>query len=243
MRISDTLPRYLEIQRDLHARISSGDWRPGRRIPAEHELQADYACSRMTVSKALSALANAGLIVRNRRAGSFVAKPKTQQSVLEILDLKAEILASGRPYRFEMISRKQRPVAEEEIQSRGMPANGRVLALVVLHLAANEPYALEERLINLVAVPSASDEPFADTPPGTWLLNLIPWTEAEHRIRAEVPGAPAARRLGMSAGSACLVVERRTWQAGQPITWVRLTYPGDRHQLVSRFNPGDGLGS
>ena len=57
------------------ARILSGEWPPGHRIPFEHELTARYRCSRMTVSKALGDLVAAGLIERRRRAGSFVRRP------------------------------------------------------------------------------------------------------------------------------------------------------------------------
>jgi GntR family histidine utilization transcriptional repressor len=44
----------------------------------------------------------------------------------------------------------------------------------------------------------------------------------------------------MKRTAACLKVIRRTWQAGSPVTHVVLTYPGDRHHLVARFNPAEG---
>lgn len=239
----EVLPRYLEIRRDFQERIASGDWHPGHRIPPEHELQEQYGCSRMTVNKALSALANAGLIVRKRRSGSFVAAPKSQESVLEIHDIKAEILAKAKAYRFAVLSREERRATNEDAKHLGVDPPTSVLALSVLHFAADRPYVMEERLLNLAVVPSAAEEPFANSPPGTWLLDLIPWTDAEHAIRADVASAPLAKRLDIAKNAACLVIERRTWQAGEIITWVRLSYPGKRHQLVSRFSPGDGRGS
>jgi GntR family histidine utilization transcriptional repressor len=238
----DVLPRYLEIQRDLQERIASGDWHPGHRIPSELELQEHYGCSRMTVNKALSALASAGLIVRKRKSGSFVASPKSQQSVLEIQDIKAEILAMGKPYRFDVFSREERRATEEDAERLGVSPRTAVLAMEVLHFAAERPYVLEQRLINLAVVPRASEESFTDAPPGTWLLDLIPWTDAEHIIRAELVGAQLAKRLGIAKNAACLTIERRTWQADRTITWARLLYPGERHQLVSRFSPGNALG-
>ena len=59
---------------EIEERILSGEWAPGVRIPFEHELAAHYHCSRMTVNKALSELAKAGLIERRRKAGSFVMR-------------------------------------------------------------------------------------------------------------------------------------------------------------------------
>lgn len=68
---------YQRIFTDIETKIISGDWRPGDRIPVEHELAAEYRCSRMTVSKALSALSERGMIVRRRKTGSFVASPRS----------------------------------------------------------------------------------------------------------------------------------------------------------------------
>lgn len=237
----EALPRYLEIQRDLQERIASGQWVPGSRVPAEHELQGQYNCSRMTVNKALSALAKAGLILRRRRSGSFVAMPRSQETILNIQDIKAEILAKGKSYRFEIIGRTERDVtAQDALQLRVRPG-GRVLVISVRHFANDHPFVVEDRLMNLAVVPSARAEPFAQSPPGTWLLEVVPWTNAEHVIQAELADQRIASLLGIPKKAACLVIERRTWQGDATITWVRLTYPGDRHQLTSHFRPGGPL--
>lgn len=236
------LPRYLEIERDLQAKIASGAWVPGSRVPSEHELQAQYACSRMTVNKALSALAKAGLVVRKRRSGSFVAMPKSQETILSIQDIKAEILGSGRAYRFEILSRTERRMSAEDALHLAVPAKGKVLALSVLHFANDRPFVFEERLMNLAMVPSAASEPFTQSPPGTWLLNVVPWTNAEHVIQADLASPLIAKNLDIDRKAACLVIERRTWQGENTITWVRLTYPGERHQLTSHFRPGGSVG-
>jgi len=231
-------PRYIEIQDDLQRRILGGSWPPGHRLPSEHELLAQYDCSRMTVNKALSALASAGLIVRRRRAGSFVAAPTSQGTVLKIHDIREEVSEAGKSYRYEVIGRTVRKATAEDMRRLELESRVEVLAVEVRHDSGERPYVFEERLINLAEVPDARDEAFASSPPGTWLLQQIPWTDAEHVIRAAPADATAARRLGIGNGEACLVIERRTWQAGRPLTAVRLVYPGDRHQLVARFNPG-----
>jgi GntR family histidine utilization transcriptional repressor len=231
------VPRYVEIRRALASRIMSGDWRPGHRVPSEHELMAQYRCSRMTVNKALSALASSGLIIRKRRSGTFVASPQSQETVLEIHDIQAEVTARGQDYRHLVLSRRVRKATRKEIERLAIDPAARVLALLVLHYASELPFVLEDRLISLATVPEAEAEEFDSSPPGTWLLAHIPWTQAEHTIRAESADEILAAKLGVDAGAACLVVERKTWRAGSPVTWVRLCYPGDRHQLVARFAP------
>ncbi len=101
-RPANSISLHQQILADIELRILSGEWPPGRRIPFEHELTARYKCSRMTVSKALTQLAGAGLIERRRKAGSFVTRPHSQSAVLEIQDVRAEIAALGLPYRYEI---------------------------------------------------------------------------------------------------------------------------------------------
>lgn len=229
-----------KIRRTLEQRILAGDWPPGHRVPSELSLTSQYGCSRMTVNKALSALAAAGLIVRRRRSGSFVASPKSQETVLEIHDIKAEIIASGKAYRHEVRSRQVRSATAVEVRRLALGPKTEVLALVVRHFADGRPLVLEDRLINLGAVPDAAAETFVASPPGSWLLERIPWTEAEHVIRAISADANIARQLGVPKGTACLLIERMTWQAGTTITNVRLVYPGESHRLIARFSPAGG---
>jgi GntR family histidine utilization transcriptional repressor len=233
-------PLHQRIRSDLEAKILSGHWAPGRRIPFEHELIATYGCARMTVNRALTELVRAGLIERRRRAGSFVARPRAQSAVLAIPDLKAEIDGRGERYGYTLLSRRRRSAGAKDQEELGVPRGTPVLALTCLHLAEGRPLALESRVLNLSAVPEAEQTDFTSVPPGSWLLEHVPWTEAEHRITATAADRATAHRLGLSLGSACLVVERHTWRSGEPITAVRQVFPGDRYHLVARFQPKDG---
>ena len=112
-----------------------------------------------------------------------------------------------------------------------------MLQITTLHLAAARPFCLEQRFINLDTVPGAADESFAEEAPGAWLVHHVPWTSAEHRIRAAAADADTAALLKVKRGTACLVIERRTWIGGKPVTFVRLSYPGEGHELVARFSP------
>ena len=229
---------HQRIRTDIEAKILSGEWGPGHRIPFEHELTEQYGCSRMTVSKAITALAEAGLIERRRRAGSFVARPRVHSAVLDIPDLKSEIESRGEPYRFELVSCVRRgALGSEEVDLAG----GRtLLALRGVHFAGGRPFALEDRLISLRTAPEAARIDFAKISPGAWLLEHIPWTEAENRISALAADAEAAKLLVIPVRSACLAVERRTWRSGEGVTQVRQLFPGEAYDLVARFGPSRG---
>lgn len=228
---------HQRILQDVEGRILSGEWPPGHRIPFEHELTEQYGCSRMTVNKAITELVKRGLIERRRKSGSYVTHPHAQSAVLEIHDIRLEVESLGLPYRFEKIARTDRAARAGERSLLDLPPAGRVTDVAVLHFAGANPFCLEERLINLSAVPEAISEPFEETAPGAWLIARVPWSAAEHRIRAVGAEKRVAERLRIAEGTACLVVERRTWSGGVYITHVRLTYPGESHELVAEFAP------
>ncbi len=232
------MPLHLRIQNDVERSILSGEWPPGHRIPFEHELTVQYGCSRMTVNKALTDLVKRGLIERRRKAGTYVRFPHAQSAVMEIHDLRREVQALGLPYRYTIASRKVRRVKREDSSRLDLEAGTSVLDIVCDHFAGDRPFCHEQRLINLAAVPEAADEPFEDSPPGTWLLGKVPWSSAEHRIRAEPAKADIAAALAIPTGSACLVIERKTQSGDVHVTHVKLTYPGDSHELVAQFAHG-----
>ncbi|WP_407048067.1 histidine utilization repressor [Methyloraptor flagellatus] len=222
---------------DIERNILSGKWPPGTRIPSEHDLCGDYDCSRMTVNKALSELARSGLIERRRKAGSFVMRAPSRTAALEISDVRAEVEELGAAYRFEILTRRRRRAGRMDAGRLEGIGDGPLLDLTCRHWAGDRPFCIEERLINLTATPEAVDEPFADTPPGSWLLARAPWTSAEHRIAARPAGVRPAALLDIALGACCLTIQRRTWSGEAPITYVQLTYPGELHELVARFSP------
>jgi GntR family histidine utilization transcriptional repressor len=227
-------PLYQTIRVDIETQIMSGELRPGDRIPFEHELMARYNCSRMTVNKALSALANAGLISRQRRRGSFVTRPRIHMAALQIPDIREEIERRGHVYALDLVGQSVLGAESEVGAIMRLPPHGKLLSLRCVHLADGRPYAVEERLINLAAVPTARDADFTSTPPGTWLLAHVPWTEAEHRITAAAAGDVAAL-LKVDEDKPCLVLERWTWRESESITYVRLIFHGDNFDLTARF--------
>jgi GntR family histidine utilization transcriptional repressor len=232
-------PMFLHqrILSDIQGKILSGEWEVGRRIPVEHELMKQYRCSRMTVSKVLTRLAHAGLIERHRKVGSFVGRPQSQSAVLDIPDIKAEVAGLGLPYSFEIHQRQKRRSSRDDKGMFGKEGAAQLLELTCLHMAGTQPFCLEHRLINLQAVPEAGSEDFAEVSPGAWLLRRVPWRLAEHRIRAASPTPDDVAALKIKARTPCLIVERTTRGQDSVITFVRLTYPGNLHELVASFTP------
>jgi len=228
---------HQRILSDIEGRIVSGEWPPGHRIPFEVELAAQYRCSRMTVNKVVTQLAKSGLVERRKRSGTFVIQPQAQSAILEIHDIAAEVKSLDLPYSFRVTHQARRKSQAEDARQLELARSSTILEVVCIHSAGKHPFCVEERLINLGTVPEAAQADFKQVAPGPWLLNQVPWSAAEHKIYAISAKPEIAAMLDVPVGTACLVVERRTWNNGGAITHVRFTYPGDRHALVASFTP------
>ncbi|MEH7827703.1 UTRA domain-containing protein [Gemmobacter denitrificans] len=220
------------ILTEVRDKILRGHWPAGHRIPIETEMATDYGVSRMTVNKVLTQLTREGYLERRRKGGTFVARPRGQSAVMAIPNIGDEVRARGAEHRFALVRHVRRKAGPGD----PLPVGAEVLELEYLHRADDLPFCHEWRQINLAAVPAAAEVDFAVVSAGAWLQQQVPWSTAEHVIRAVAPPPSVARALGLSAGSACLEVERRTEFEDQPITFVRLIYPGTHHQLVARFS-------
>lgn len=228
-----TLPLHERIRREIEGGILSGRLGPGERLPVEHELMERFGCSRMTVSKAVTALVAAGLIERRKRAGSFVARPRMHSMVLAVPDLAEEIGRRGQAYDFVLVSSANRQGHAGDLSVGPGPA----LEIVGVHRADAAPLAVEHRLVNLAVVPDIGGASFEHEPPGTWLLHHIPWTEAETRIAATGAEGEVAKLLGVGEGTPLLRIERRTWRGADPVTSVRQHFLASAYDLVARFGP------
>jgi len=231
-------PLWQQIRRALIRPMNDATWPPGTKIPKEIEIMERYGAARMTVHRALRSLAAEGMITRKRRAGTVVAERPPERPLLEIWDIGAEVERLGAVYSFEVLSRETLDAGDPGAAGLGLDEGSPVLRLLVRHFSDGAALQIEDRLINLAAVPAAAEVSFADEAPGSWLVGHVPWSDAEHVITAEAATRDIARLLSIRSGTACLVVERRTWNNGAPITWARLVHPGDKRRLVGRFRSG-----
>jgi GntR family histidine utilization transcriptional repressor len=236
--VSEAPALHQRIGADISRKIRSGEWPPGFRIPFEYELTRQYGCARATVTKAVQALAAAGLVERRRRAGTFVVRPRIHSAVLEIPDIEGEVTRRGQSYAYELLGAETRTADAADPDVAALGASGALLDLTCRHVADGRPFAHEARLINLASVPQAAAADFTAEAPGAWLRAHVAWTEARHQISAVNPDRSVALRLGVRSTTACLCVKRWTWRQGVGVTFVRQIFPGDAYDLVASFEPG-----
>lgn len=230
-------PIWQQIRRALAGRILTRTWPPGTRIPTEAVLTEKFRTSRMTVGRAIQSLANEGLVQRRRGIGTIVSESALERPVFEIWDIADVIKRSGCVYKYRLLERRQLLQDPTRRALLGVSSRTSVLWIRCLHLCNDKPFQLEERLINIDAAPGIDCHVFSTQGPGRWLLTHVAWTDAEHKISAHDVPQEIAEQLNIRPQAACLVVERRTWNHGTPVTHAWLWHPGSSYHLVGHFRP------
>src|SRR5690554_4891903 len=83
--------KYMHIKQALYRKIETGEWPEHHPVSSENKLAEEFNVSRMTARRALQELADEGLVVRTRGAGTFVAPLKSQSALLTIRNIADEI--------------------------------------------------------------------------------------------------------------------------------------------------------
>jgi GntR family transcriptional regulator, histidine utilization repressor len=236
-RNTSSLALYEQVKEFISRKIMKGAWPPGHRLPSEQELVTQFGISRMTVNRALRELVAEGRIVRHAGVGSFVAEDKPQSTLLKIVNIETEILARGHDYRHELLVAERTSASPDVAAWLDLRSGASVFHVMSLHYENGTPVQLEERYVNPQIVPGFLEQDLAATPPGEYLLHNVPFDEIEHVVDAVLPHPDQARQLAMEATQPCLMLTRRTWSRGTPVTWVRYLHPASRYRLGSRFRP------
>lgn len=81
-------PKYVCVLDAFEKCIRSGRFRPGERVPAETELTERLPVGLGTLQKALTKLAERGLVVRHRKIGTYIADRRSQVSEVYVYRFK-----------------------------------------------------------------------------------------------------------------------------------------------------------
>ncbi len=234
-------PRYRRVKDFITERVLSGDWPHGQRVPSENELTAQFGVSRMTVNRALRELTAEGWLTRIQGAGSFVAEQKPQSALLEVRNIRTEIMARGHRHAADMIELSNTPATREVAQALELRTGQRVFRSLLVHRENGVPVQLEERYVNPLFAPRYLEQDFTRITPYEYLTAVGPIAQAEHIIEAIEPTAEVCRRLELRQPEPCLLLIRRTWSNGLVATVARLIHPGSRFRFFGRQDYAPGI--
>ena len=221
-----------DIRAEVLRRIRARDWPPGALIPGEEALAEEFGVARATVNRALTALAEAGVLERRKRAGTRVAELPVRRARLEIPVIRLDVVARGLAYDFKLLMDRVSPAPVPVTARLGLPEAASMRHLETLHLAGGRPFVFETRWLNPAILPEPSPD-FAEVSANEWLVTHVSLVSGDIAFTAEAASAREAEVMGVPNGTALLVAERTTHGTGGPVTWVRLAHaPGHRVQMV-----------
>jgi GntR family transcriptional regulator, histidine utilization repressor len=220
------------IRAEVLRRIRARDWPPGALIPGEEALAEEFGVARATVNRALTALAEAGVIERKKRAGTRVAELPVRRARLEIPVIRLDVLGRGLAYDFKLLADRLAPAPVPVTARLGLPEGQPMRYLETLHLAGGRPFVLETRWVNPAVLPSPLPD-FAAVSVNEWLVTHVSLVSGDIAFMAEPASPREAEVMGVAAGTPLLVAERTTQGMGGPVTMVRLAHaPGHRVMMT-----------
>ncbi len=230
-------PRYQQLKDLIIGQISSGDLRPQDRVPSENELVETMQVSRMTANRALRELTDEGYVNRVAGRGTFVADFRARSHVLEVHNIADEILRRGHSHTCEIVRQSLQHARGEVAKALHVEEGTDVFHLLLVHFENGAPIQIEDRHVVADFAPDCLQQDFRHVTPSAYLTAVSPLQEAEQVVRATQPNAAVRQRLQMTDDEASLVVIRRTWSRGRPVTFARLHHPGSRYELTGHYTP------
>ncbi|MAY87689.1 MAG: GntR family transcriptional regulator [Pseudooceanicola sp.] len=225
---------FREIKSDLLERIAAGEWAADGIVPGEVELAAEYGCARATVNRALRDLAEDGVVERKRRAGTRILAQPVRKARFDIPISRTEIEATGARYRYALVDRAI-VEAPDWLRARlALDRGAHVLHLTCMHYGDGAPFQFEDRWINLSALPKAESQNFEAQGPNEWLVETVPYSDAEIAFSAIGASPDVAEHLSCDPNTPLFRIERTTWWQDVAITHVALMFrPG--HRMTTRY--------
>lgn len=134
------IPLYFQLKNLIIEEISQGSYPIDSMIPTENELGDLFKISRTTVRQAIGELVQEGRLYRQKSKGTFVAKPKVNQEILNpSISFDDEILKSGRVPTTEILSMEVGPTSDRFAAMCNVEKNAKTVCLYRKIYADKEP--------------------------------------------------------------------------------------------------------
>lgn len=230
-------PRYQQLKDLIIRRISCGDPRPHDRVPSENELVEQMNVSRMTANRALRELTDEGYVERVAGRGTFVSDFRSRSHVLEVHNIADEIARRGHRHSCVVLRNSRQHARGEVARALHIDQGVDVFHLMLIHYEDRTPIQVEDRHVLAEFAPGCGEQDFRKLTPSAYLTAISPLQEAEQVVRAQMPNRAVRAHLSMREDEPCLVVLRRTWTQGRPVTFARLHHPGSCYELTGHYTP------
>ncbi|WP_084539832.1 phosphonate metabolism transcriptional regulator PhnF [Azorhizobium doebereinerae] len=226
---------WKQIAETLEGEIASGQRRAGARLPVEAELAERFGVNRHTVRRALSVLAERGLVEATAGRGTFVKEPPLRYPIGPRTRFSEIVLASGREPHGRFLGSQVETASPEVARELCVPPGTPVLRIDTMHEADGVPIScgtawfVQARCQDLDLVYAAT----GSLTRALSTLGIIDFRRKETRLGARPADERERELLSLAAGRSVMVVERVDVDvAGVPLQWGRSSFAADRVQLI-----------
>lgn len=230
------VPLYKKVKRYILDKIADGEFTPSSRVPSENELVKILFVSRMTANRALKELETEGILTRVPGVGTFVAEASTRGLLLEVTNIADEVRERGHNYSNFVVKHEVTSLPKAIALQLGQSETIAACHTIIVHYEDDKPIQLEDRYVNLNALPAYRAIDLAATTPSQFLLEKAPLQKVQHTVRASMPSQSIKNHLGMQDNTPCLILERTTWSGGQPVSFALLYHCADYYCLTQTFD-------
>ena len=230
-------PRYQQLKDLIIDRIAAGELRPNDRVPSEHELVDAMNVSRMTANRALRELHDEGYVERIAGRGTYVSDLRSQSHLVAVQNIADEIAERGHAHSATVLRQSRQRARGEVAKALHVEQGTDVFHLLLVHAENGAPVQVEDRHVLASFAPDCLAQDFTITTPSAYLSSVAPLQEAEQVVRASMPNEAVRKSLAMDESEPTLVIVRRTWSNGQPVTFGRFHHPGSRYELTGHYAP------
>ncbi|MDJ0821641.1 MAG: GntR family transcriptional regulator [Paracoccaceae bacterium] len=195
----------------LRDQIADGRLGDGDSLPGEQRLAASYGVSRVTVRRALDALADSGLIERRAgsgtkvRSGAEAAKPVA----MDFTTLMPQLVEMGQQTTARLLSFSYGPAPEFVARAMHLPNAEQVQIATRVRSAGGTPFSHLTTYVPASIAQNYSEDDLATTP----LFKLLERSgvqidQAHQSVSATLAGPDVADALDVALGSALLSLKR-----------------------------------
>jgi GntR family transcriptional regulator len=231
-------PRYHQVYVTLRTWVRDGTYRAGDQIPTEPELCRMFSVSRITVRKAIDALAREGWLVRQQGRGTFVqlstARPTASLDLDQVRSQVADLAAATEVRDIVVV---EIDPDEETRAALELPQEARVRCATHVRVQHGAPLGLIRTFVPLDIAARVSEPDMARQPLFELLAKVgIEVGGADQLIGATLAGVESARALGVEVGAPLLRVTRVVFDTSlRPVERVIALYRADAYQYRMRL--------
>ncbi|MGQ9625340.1 MAG: GntR family transcriptional regulator [Anaerolineae bacterium] len=229
------LPYYFQLKELLREEIESGKWQPEQQIPSEAELCERFELSRTVVRQALNELVNEGLLYRQKGKGTFVARPKIGESLVQNLTgFYEDMVARGLTPVTQVLEQSVVPASKKVAEKLNLKPGSKVIKIERRRFINDEPILLVTTYIPYEACPELLNEDLTKQSLYALLeekygLEIV---RGHRTLEAVAANEYEARLLNIEEKAPLVLLHSVSYlRDGRPIEYYHAVHRGDR----SRF--------